>query len=197
MKNKRLWILLAGIALLSITFLFVNFRVALSNTQTEKFVAVTDLGEGDMPVSMQQHDRISLALVGKGPLVRALQTALVKKMDEAGLPEIELVQELEPAYPNPVLIVKVGKPGAIWTPFLAISEVPIHAGYTSDGDSTFMEPIEKTHTSVGKKDVAFLYAEYEVRDLSLGLISRLGHHQYLANYFAQELVTALKDLYQM
>ena len=195
MKNKRLSILLAGIAMMSMALLFLDFRVALSNTQAGKFVAATDMGDDNMPASMQRNDKISLALVGEGPLVRALQKALTEKMDAAGLPEIERVQELKPTYPNPVLIVKVGKPGPTWTPFFAMSRVPIHAGYTSNGDSTFMEAIEKTHTSVGKKDVAFLYAEYEVNDLSLGLISRPGYHQYLADYFAQEIVTALKDLY--
>jgi hypothetical protein len=196
MKNKRYLVSLAGIALLSLAFLFLNFRIALSNTQAGKLVATTDLGDGNRPVSMQRNDKISFALRGEGPLVRALQKALTEKMDAAGLPEIELVQDLKPAYPNPVLIVKVGRPGPTWTPFFAMSKIPIHAGYTSDGDSTFMEVIEKTHTSVGKKDVAFLYAEYEINDLSLGLISRLGYHRYLADYFAEQIVAALKDLYK-
>ena len=197
MKNKRLLVWLGGSLLLSAAFLLLHFRVALSHTEAGKLVAATELGDDNMPVSMQRNDKISLALVGEGPLVPALQKTLMEKMDEAGLPEIELVQELEPAYPNPVLIVKVGRPGPIWTPFFAMSGVPIHAGYTSDGDSSFMEAIEKTHTSVGKPDVAFLYAEYEINDISLGLISRLGYHQYLADYFSQEIVTALKDLYNV
>jgi hypothetical protein len=168
----------------------------VSNTQASKVLVTTDLGE-DMPAPMQRKDTISMVLIGEGPLVNALQKALTEKMDEAGLGEIELVQELEPVYQNPVLIVKVGRPGPTWTPCFAMSKVPIHAGYTSDGDSTFMEVIEKTHTSGGKKDVAFLYAEYEVNDRSLGLISRPGYHQYLADYFAEEIVAALKDLYKV
>jgi hypothetical protein len=56
---------------------------------------------------MQQNNRISMVLVGEGPLVSALQKALTEKMDEAGIGEIELVQELEPASQNPVLVVKV------------------------------------------------------------------------------------------
>jgi hypothetical protein len=76
-----------------------------------------------------------------------------------------------------------------------MSRFSIHAGYASNGDSTFMEVIEKTHTSIGKKDVANMYAEFEVSNRSLGLISRLGYHQYLADYLVQEIVVALKDLY--
>ena len=38
------------------------------------------------------------------------------QLDKAGLGEIEQVQELEPVYQNPVLIVKAGKPGPIWPP---------------------------------------------------------------------------------
>ena len=196
MKNKRSLIFLGGMLLLGWAFLLVNFRLAASTLQAEKLLVATDAGE-DMPAPMQRKDKISMVLVGKGPLVGALQKALTEKIDKIGVGEIELGRELKPTYQNPVLIVKVGTPGPLWTPFLAVSKFPLHAGYTSDGDSTFMESIEQTHTSVGKKDVAFLYAEYEVSDLSLGLISRPGYHQFLADYFADEIVTALKDLYNV
>ena len=144
---------------------------------------------------MQRNKKITIVMVGEGPLVKALQKGLGEKMREAGLGEIELVHELEPLYHNPVLVIKVGKPNPVWTPLFAMSKVPVHAGYASDGDPTFIETIEQTHTSVSQKDVAFLYAEYDVHDRSVGLISRLGYHQYLADYLAQEIVTALKDLY--
>jgi hypothetical protein len=196
MYNRRLWILLGGIALMSAAFLLLNFRVAASNTQAGKLIFNMDYEE-NLPVPIQRKDKISLALVGKGPLVSPLQKALMERMNNAGMGEIELVQELEPVYPNPVLLVKVGKPGPIWTPFFAMSRFSVHAGYASDGDPTFMEAAEKTHTSVGKKDVANMYAEIDVSDYSLGLISRPGYHQFLAEYLAQEIVTALKDLYNV
>ncbi len=196
MKNRRLWILLAGIVLISAAFLLINFRVAANNTRTEKLIFNMDMGD-NMPVPMQRRDKISIVLVGKGPLVRALQKALTEQMDKAGMGEIELVQELEPVYQNPVLVVKVGKPNPIWTPFFAMSQFSIHAGYASDGDSTFMEGVEETHTSIAKKDVANMYAEYKVNDRSWGLISRPGYYQFLADYFAQEIVTVMKDLYKV
>lgn len=196
MKNKPLWILLGATVFLSAAFLLLNFRLAVSNTRSEKLVMTTDLGE-NMPDPMKRNEKISFVLVGKGPMVRALQKTLTEKIGEAGIGEIELSRELGPVYQNPVLVVKVGEPGPIWTPLFAMSKLPIHAGYASEGDSTFMEVIEKTRTSVGKKDVANMYAEYEVKDLSLGLISRLGYHQFLADYLAQEIVTALKDLYNV
>ena len=194
MKNQRLWIFLGGIVLLSAAFLLLNFRVAVNNTQAEKLIFTMDMGD-NMPVPMQRRDKINIVLVGEGPHVRALQKALAEQMDKAGMGEIEMVQELKPVYQNPVLVVKVGKPGPIWTPFFAMSQYSIHAGYASNGDTTFMEGIEKTHTSIAKKDVANMYAEYELSDRSFGLISRLGYHQFLADYLAQEIVTALKDLY--
>lgn len=194
MKNKGLWILLGGIVLIGAAFLLLNFRAAASNTQTNKLTFTTDMGD-NMPVSMQRKDKISMVLVGEGRLVSALRKALTEKLDKAGLGEVELVEALEPAYPNPVLVVKVGGSGPIWTPFFAISQFSVHAGYASDGDSTFMEGVEKTHTSIAKKDAANMYAEFEVNDRSLGLISRPGYHQYLADYLAQEIVTGLEDLY--
>lgn len=196
MKNKRLWILLGGIVLISAAFLLLNFHVAASNTQVEKLILTTDMGD-NMPVPMQRKDKISIVLVGEGPLVGALQKALTEQMDKAGIGEFELAQELEPVYQNPVLVVKVGKPGPIWTPFFAMSQFSIHAGYASNGDTTFMKAVEETHTSIGQKDVSSMYAEYEVNDRSLGLISRPGYHQYLADYLAQDIVAVLKDLYHV
>ncbi len=196
MKDKRLWILLGGIVLISVAFLLLNFRVAVSNTQTEKLTFTTDMGN-NMPVSMQRKDKISIVLVGKSPLVGALQKALTEKMDEAGVGEIELARELEPAFQNPVLAVKAGRPGTIWTPFFAMSQASIHAGYASDGDTTFMKAVEQTYTSVAKPDAANMYAEYDVNDRSLGLISRLGYYQYLADYLAQEIVQVLRNLYKI
>ena len=197
MKNKRLSILLAEIVLISIAFLLLNFRVAMSKTQAEKLIAVLDPGAANMPVSMQRNDKIDLLLVGKGPLLGALQKVLIEKVDEARIAEIKVVQELEPANKNPVLVVRVDGAGPIWTPFLATSKISVHAGYASNGDPAFMEVIERTHTSVAQKDVANMYAELEVTDYSLGLISRLGYHQFLADHIAQEIVTALKDLYNV
>ena len=193
MQNKRLLIFLGGIVILSL-FLLLNFRLAMSLDQSTKFMVTTDTKD-QMPLAMQRNDKISMVLVGERPLVRALQVSLMHKLDQAGIGEIELAQDLEPAYPNPVLVVKVGKPGPLWTPFFAASQFPIHTGYTSDGDPTFMEVIEETRTSVGKKDVAFMYAEFEVSDLSLGLISRPGYHRFLAESLAEEIVTALKGMY--
>ncbi len=192
MKNKRFWILLGGIVLISAAFLLLNFRVAASNNQINTVVMTTKM-EGNYPDP--QNDKISIALVGEGPLVGALQEALTEKMNKAGMGQIELVQERKPAYPNPILVVKVGRPGLIWTPFFAMSQFSIHAGFTSYGDATYVDAVEKTKTSVGKP--ANLYAEYEGKDLSWGLISRPGYHQYLADYFAQQIVEALKNLYNM
>jgi hypothetical protein len=196
MKNKRLWSWLGAILLIGAGFLLLNFRLALSSMQAEKLVATTDSGD-DLPTPMQGNNQISMVLVGEGPLVRALQKALTEKMNEAGIGEVGLVQELEPPYQSPVLVVKVGKPGPIWTPLFAMSQIPVHAGYASNGDMAFMEIIEETHTSIGSPDhsVLTMYGEYEVMERSLGLISRPGYHQYLADYLAQEIVTALKDMY--
>ena len=194
MKSKRFWILIGGIVLIGAIFLFLNFRVAASNNKIEKLIFTTDMGD-NMPSAMQRRDKISIYLVGDGPIVPALKKTLMVQLDKAGLGEIELAQNFEPIYPNPVLVIKVGKPNPIWTPFFAMSQFSVHAGYASNGDSTFMDEIEMTHTSVAKKDVSNMYAEYEVNDRTFGLISRPGYHNFLADFLAQEIVNALTDLY--
>jgi hypothetical protein len=78
MKYKVLWILLVEVAVLGLVFLLLNFRLAVGKTQSNKLVITSELGE-NMPVSMQRNDKISMVLVGEGPLVRSLQKALKEK----------------------------------------------------------------------------------------------------------------------
>ncbi len=198
MKNKRLWILLGGLVLISAAFLLLNFRVAASNTQAVQKIITTEL-QGNYPDPLQRNDKISLVLFGEGPLVSAFQKALEEEVDKAGMGSLELVQELEPTYPNPVLVVKVGRPDLTWTPFFALSQLSVHVGYATNGDTTFMELLDETQPYIRNPDpsVVNLYTEYEGHDRSFGLISRLGYHQYLAEYFAQEIVNALKNLYNI
>ena len=198
MKDKRLWILLGGILLVSAAFLLLNFRVAVGNTQSLQMIMVTEL-EGNYPDRLQPNDTISMVLVGDGPLVRALQKALTEKMNNVGMGQMELEQELEPKYPNPILVVKVGQPSPIWTPFFATSQFSIQAGYATNGDTTFMDALDKTQPYIRNSDPSAvnLYTEYEVSDRSFGLISRPGYDGYLADYLAQEIVQALKNLYNI
>jgi hypothetical protein len=198
MKDKRLGILLGGILLVSAAFLLLDFRVAVGNTQSLQMIMVTEL-EGNYPDRLQSDDKISMVLVGEGPLVRALQKALTEKIDKVGTSQIEWEQELKPNYPNPVLVVKVGGPSPIWTPFFATSQFSIQAGYATNGDTAFMDALDKTQPYIRSSDpsAVHLYTEYEGSDRSFGLISRSGYDQYLADYLAREIVQALKNLYNI
>jgi len=198
MKDKRLWILLGGLLLISAAFLLLKFRVAVGNIQSLQMIMVTEL-EGNYPDRLQPDDKISTVLVGEGPLVRALQKALTEKMNDVGMGQMEWEQELEPKYPNPVLVVKVGRPSPLWTPFFGVSQFSIQAGYATNGDTTFMAALDKTQPYIHSSDpsVVNLYTEYEVSDRSFGLISRPGYDEYLADYLAQEIVQALKNLYNI
>lgn len=198
MRDKRLWILLSGIVLISAAFLLLNFRVAASNTQAIQKIMTTELA-GNYPDPLQRNDKISLVLDGESPLAGALQKSLTEKMDKAGMGKVELAQELEPRYPNPVLFIKVDSSSLIWVPFFAMSQFSMHAGYATNGDTTFMEVLDKTQPYIHNPDpsVVNLYTEYAGNDRSYGLISRLGYHGYLADYFAQEIVQALKNLYNI
>jgi hypothetical protein len=198
MKDKRLWIWLGGVLLVSAAFLLLNFRVAVGSTQSMQMIMVTEL-EGKYPERLQPDDKISMVLVGDGPLVRALQKALTEQIDKVGMGQIEWEQKLEPKYPNPALVVKVDSPSRVWTPVFAISQFSVQAGYATNGDTTFMAALDKTQPYIRSSDpsVVNLYTEYEVSDRSLGLISRPGYDQYLADYLAQGIVQALKNLYNI
>jgi hypothetical protein len=178
MKDKRIWILLGCVLVVSAAFLLLNFRVATGNTQVMQMIMV---------------------LVGEGPLARALQKALSKAMVEARMGQMVWEQALHAKYPNPVLVVKAGQPRPLWTPFFVMSQFPIQVGYATDGDTTFMDSLDKTQPYIRNSDpsVVNLYTEYEVNDRSFGLISRPGYDRYLAEYLAREIIQALKNLYNI
>lgn len=197
-KKNRKWqlgILLIAIALLSAAFLCLNFRIAASSTTSEKNMTTSSIGEG-LPHTMQRREKINLAIVGEGPLVAALQHAMLAEMNNAGIGEMETVQEIVPRYQSPVLVVKVGKPDMFWTPFFATGRFTAKVGYSSVGDTTFMG--EKPATIDNRDGPALqMYGEYKVSDRSWGLISLPGYHHILADYLAQQIVATLKDLYKV
>ena len=145
---------------------------------------------------MQRREKINIVLIGKGPMIGALPNALAVEMNKAGMEDIELVQGIEPDYQSPVLVVNVGNPDMLWTPFFETSQFTIQVGYSSSG-----EPLswERRLVTIDNKNgpVLNMYGEYEVSDRSWGLISRLGYHQALAEYLAREIVSTLKDLYSV
>jgi len=193
MKNWKIWIFLGSIASLLAAFLWLNFRIAASNTKAEMHITTASIGEG-LPYSMQRRGKINLALIGEGPLIAALQNALVSEINKAGIGESELVRGIESKYPSPVLVIKLGSPKLLWTPFFATSQFTIQAGYSSVGNTAF---VGETPVTIDNRDGPALnmYGEYEVRDSSWGLMSRPGYYQILADYVAQQIVSALKDLY--
>jgi hypothetical protein len=151
------------------------------------------------PDRLRPNDKISLVLAGEGPLVRALQNALAEKWDNARMGQLALEQERRSTYPNPVLDIQVGRSELVWTPFFATCQFSIDARYATNGDPNFMETLDATQIYLRSPDpsVIHLINEYEGSDRSFGLISRLGYHQYLADYFAQQIIDVMKNLYNI
>lgn len=195
MKNWQFGILLGCIACLCAAFLLFDFRIAASNTSTEKNIAPTRIGDR-LPTAMQRREKINLVLIGEGLLIAALQKAVEAEMNSAGIGDIELVEEIACIYQGPVLVLKVANISSFWTPFFASSQFIIEAGYSSNGETNFMRQTPITLQIRG--DLALLmYGEYKISDRSWGIISRLGFHHILADYLAREIVTTLKDLYRV
>jgi hypothetical protein len=196
-QHRRLWILLACSLSFFVAFWWLDFRLAARNTQLEKHITSTSIGmEENLPDVMKRREKINLALFGEGPLTTALQKALTLEIKKAGLGDVELVEATVPKYQGPVLIVKAGKPGSLWMPFFVTSRVTVEAGYSSSGDTTLLG---KTPVYMDNTDgpAIMMYGEYKVNDRSWGLISRLGYYHLLADYLAQQIVAALKDLYRV
>jgi hypothetical protein len=72
MKTRRLWVILGGLGVLSAAFLLMNCHAAASNTDVLKNSVTTSI-RGEQPTAMQRKDKISIVLLGEGPLVCALQ----------------------------------------------------------------------------------------------------------------------------
>jgi hypothetical protein len=190
--KKWLWVFLGSIALLCAAFWSLNFRIAASNTKSEKNINTASIGDG-LPHAMQRREKINLVLVGDSPLMAALQTALERNMKDARIADLELAHGSEPRYQSPVLIVEIGRPDLLWTPFFATSHFTVQTGYSSIGDTTFTG---QTPVIMDNRDGSALnmWGEYKVSDRSWGLISRPSYYQTLAEYLASEIVGTLKDL---
>jgi hypothetical protein len=179
-------------AILAAAFLLLNFHMAVSNNQVESSISTTSIGDR-LPDAMQHREKITIAVAGEGPLVDALRRELVLEMRQAGMENVKPAQELAPAYQNPVLLVTVGNPGAIWTPFFATSQFSIQAGYASNGDATFKEPLVYDNENGPALNMS---AEFKVTDRSWGILSRPGYDQILAESLAKPIVDATKNLYK-
>jgi hypothetical protein len=193
--HRRVWILLASIVSFFVAFWWLDFRLAVSNTQSEKKITTTSIGMGEnLPDVMQRREKINLALVGEGPLNAALQKALTVEIKNAGIGNIELMKATLPKYQGPVLVGKVGKPGALRMPFFVTSRLTVQAGYSSSGDTPLLG---KMPVYMDNRDgpAMMMYGEYKVNDRSWGLISRPGYYHMLADYLAQKIVATLKELY--
>jgi hypothetical protein len=183
---------LGALDILAAAFLLLNFHMAVSNNQVESSISTTSIGDR-LPDAMQNREKITIAVAGEGPLVSALRRALILEMREAGMRNVELAQELEPAYKNPVLLVRVGSPSVIWTPFFATSRFSFQAGYASNGDATFMKPIVYDNRNGPALNMS---AEYEVNDRSWGILSRPGYYRILSESLAKSIVEATMNLYK-
>ena len=194
-KTRRLWISVGSLALLGAAFWSLNFHLAASNTQSQNNITTTGIGDG-VPDAIQRREDINISLLGEGPLVTALQEALVTEVNNAGIGAVQLVEGNEPKFQNPVLIVRVKRPDLFWTPCFATSQFTVQAGYSSSGDVTL---VEETPITVDNQDgsVLTMYGEYQVSDRSWGLISRPGYHQILAHYLARQIVATVRDLYHV
>jgi hypothetical protein len=193
LKKRQLWILLAGFATFCAAFWRLNFRMATSNTESEKNVMTAGIGAG-LPDAMQRREKITLVLLGEDPLILALEKAMIFEMNKTGLGDIKLAPEIGAKHPGPVLVIEVGRPGVFWTPFFATSQSTIQVVYSSSGDTTIIGDAPATMDNQNGPALS-MYSEYQVSDRSWGLISRPGYYQTLAEYLARQIVSTLKDLY--
>src|SRR5690349_20539743 len=98
-QHRRVWILLACILSFFVAFWWLDFRLAASNTQSEKNITTTSIGtEENLPDVMKRRAKINLALVGEGPLTAALQKALTVEIKKAGIGDIELMEAIVPTH---------------------------------------------------------------------------------------------------
>ncbi len=178
---------------LAIAFWFLEFRGAQSKTRAERNVSTVSMGK-QLPDAMQRWVKITIVIIGEGPLAGAMQKALRAELQNARFGDVEVVPELERAYPNPVLVVHLDKQRLFWTPFFASSSIEIRAGFASSGETGHL--MERLVTIENKNGPALILSgEYRFTDRSWGLISRLGYHRFLAEYAARQIVTSLQDLY--
>jgi hypothetical protein len=193
---RSISIVLAAVLVLVGAFLWLDFKVIASHTQTDNQLSTYSAGE-ELPDVMQGNPAIQFSVSGDSALDRALRSLLSQKLGQD--PAFGQVAELEPSHEDaahPSLLVELTEQKVWWTPLYAQTALTVKVAYASDGDFSFRTK-SLVHFANTSGPGVKMEGEYHLSDTSWGLMSRPGYNHHLAQQLVTQIVDGLYGVYKM
>jgi len=193
--TKKILLSVLVLAVILSSFYLLDFKAAQSETQTNSRVSAYSSGDPriDFP------GRIYLYVEGDDSISRSLRESLEAELEKAGM-EVSVACVVKEKYDSQALFVNVSKPGWLYTPVYASSDLKVLFFYTSTGEDTkyfeqFKEGnvtvvFENTGSGEGEK---LIRGDMELQDSTKGLVSLKAYRKHLAEEAARKTVEQLQQ----
>lgn len=183
-------ILLVGVCAASL--LVMNFQIKQSQSNVDKQVA-TYTSQPENSSGLPTQMRLALYVQGSDPVADTLRETLKERLDQApAFQQVELLNEPPEISGQPVLVVEFDQRNITWTPVKSVSQVVLQAAFASDGDVSWRHEKPVIMRNNGES-VVRVEGEFNLRDDTLGLVSRPAYQKYLGEQLAISISEALQD----
>ncbi len=184
---KRIMIFWAALLVLGAAFYGLNFRLMRSRLAQQTTASAARSGEGS--ILAQAQAPTDLRVSAEGRLANFLSSQLVQSAgDTPNLGQIQVLAQPVGSSGRPLMVVKVTGQRVEWTPFYAKAALNVEVSYATYGDLSFADQQITRFTTSSGQPVAQYKANYDLADISWGIISYPGYHQYLAIQIAQTVL---------
>ncbi len=196
MKQKRLiFIVVITIAVIALVvpFGWASFWAAYSQTGRDSTMATSNVGTEPGQVK-NSADITALHVAGNNLFQRSLQAELIHRLQQVpGFGEIQSISDPVDQAEFPYLFVEVTRKDIFWTPVYGRAELEFKIAYASNGDISFRHTEPTAFHNENEAPSIKRSGQYTFTDVSWGIMSLPGYHDYLAGQVAAAILAGLQD----
>jgi hypothetical protein len=129
-----------------------------------------------------------------GQTGRSLQAEITRRLQQ--LPEFGQIQPISDPVDQaefPYLFVEIARKDIFWTPVYGRAELEIKIAYASNGDVSFRYSEPPTFHNENQAPSIKRSGQYKFADVSWGIMSLPGYHDYLASQVATAILADLQN----
>jgi hypothetical protein len=185
-------VLLLAFLFLVVIFVALDFKAGSSTTTAESQVTTIRSGEGETgnpPLVIYVHapenvnERLRQELFNRAGTLAPFST--VSLIETLG-------SEPGPASGSAALVVAVDRRTYVWTPFYATTQLSVRVAFASDGQVDW-DQLGQIVPDIPQASRAIRFSsDLEIRDRSLGLISRPGYRSHIAQQISDKVLESAR-----
>jgi hypothetical protein len=196
MKQKR-WIVMIvitfAIVALMTPFGWASFRAAYSQTRRNSTMATASGGARPGQVNIPTATT-GLHVTGQGLFQRSLQAEIIRRLPQVpGFGEIQPISDPLDQVEFPYLFVEISRKSIFWTPVYGRAELEIKIAYASNGDVSFRYSEPTAFHNEDQGPSIQRSGQYTFTDVSWGIMSLPGYHDYLASQVVTAILADLQE----